>query len=274
MELFLRYAALTNYLPNKVPTRAYDARILYIISGSGEMLFENGKIPFSKGSLFIYPAGTLYLPIPAVDDPPKFVTLNFDYNKKHQEQTATLLPVKANEFDHEKAINSHLECDFEFFSRVAFFQGMDSLETDFLKIVELFGENTRLSIETAQALLLYLCLKIADATGEKENSLCENVCSYIRANFKEPLSVFEIAKKFNYHPNYLGTVFKKVTGNSILGYVSDTRLSSSKDLLLKGNSVAKTAFLVRFKNADHFSKKFAEKYGISPTKFKKENLWI
>ncbi len=274
MDVFLRYAALTDYLPNKSFTRAYDARIFYVVSGQGEMLFENEKIPFSAGSLFIYPAGTLYLPVPSALEPPQFVTLNFDYNRKNQAQTKTLLPVNNDEFDPSKAINSHLECDFDFFSQVVSLQGMDSLGPDFLKVVELFSEGTRLSLETAQSLLSYLCLKIAGSTKEKENSLCHKVCSFIRANYKEPLTVASISKEFNYHPNYLGVTFGKIMGISVLGFLNDVRLSASKELLLKGNSVTDTAFMVGFKNADHFSKKFTEKYGLSPIKFKKENLWV
>lgn len=274
MDVFLRYAALTDYLPNKSPTRAYDARIFYVVSGQGEMLFENEKIPFSAGSLFMYPAGTLYLPVPNAFDPPKFVTLNFDYNRKNEDKNRVLPPVLATEFDESKAINSHLECDFEFFSQVVCLKGMDLLELDFLKIVELFLEGTVLSLETANALLSYLCLKIAGSTKAKENSLCHKVCNFIRANYKEPLTVAKIAKEFNYHPNYLGVTFGKIMGSSVLGFLNDVRLGASKELLLKGNSVTDTAFIVGFKNADHFSKKFTEKFGLSPTSFKKENLWI
>lgn len=274
MDVFLRYAALTDYLPNKSPTRAYDARIFYVISGQGEMLFENEKIPFSAGSLFIYPAGTLYLPVPNASDPPRFVTLNFDYNRENENQSRVMPPVLAVEFDESKAINSHLECDFEIFSRIVCLQGMDLLKSDFLKVVELFLEGTNLSQETANALLSYLCLKIAGNTKAKENSLCHKVCSFIRANYKAPLTVASIAKEFNYHPNYLGATFGKIMGSSVLTYLNEVRLSASKELLLKGNSVADTAFMVGFKNADHFSKRFTEKYGLSPTRFKKENLWV
>jgi len=184
------------------------------------------------------------------------------------------LNVLAAEFDESKAINSHLECDFEIFSRSFCLQGMDLLKSDFLKVVELFLEGTNLSQETANALLSYLCLKIAGNTKAKENSLCHKVCSFIRANYKAPLTVASIAKEFNYHPNYLGATFGKITGSSVLTYLNEVRLSASKELLLKGNSVADTAFMVGFKNADHFSKRFTEKYGLSPTRFKKENLWV
>lgn len=70
------------------------------------------------------------------------------------------------------------------------------------------------------------------------------------------------------------TYFKKLFIESFgvppVRYVSNMRLERSRELLLTGRySIGETAELCGFENAYYFSKRFKQKYRISPTEYKK-----
>ena len=60
MNIFLRYAAETTNLPNHFRTIAYDARILYILSGRGELDYGDARAPLEPLALGSYPSGVPY----------------------------------------------------------------------------------------------------------------------------------------------------------------------------------------------------------------------
>ena len=61
MNIFLRYAAETTNLPNHFRTVAYDARILYILSGRGELDYGGERAPLEPCGLCVSSAGRAVL---------------------------------------------------------------------------------------------------------------------------------------------------------------------------------------------------------------------
>lgn len=88
----------------------------------------------------------------------------------------------------------------------------------------------------------------------------------IRADFKEPLSVPELAKNANLSLSAFHRAFKTVTGNSPLQYIKKLRLNKAKDLLIhKGLNVNQAATSVAYKSQSQFSREFKRYFGVNPS---------
>ena len=69
MQLFLRYAEISGWLPNPFFTKARDCRILYILAGRGELRFPEQTVPLETGCFCYYPAGQAYWPCSSKEEP-------------------------------------------------------------------------------------------------------------------------------------------------------------------------------------------------------------
>ena len=215
MELFIRHAAHTNYLPNRMFTKAYDARFLFITEGKGKVLFPDRTEPFYPNTLIYYPAGTAYLPMPDNYDQIRFVTLNFDFDRQHTEQTIAMPPVAVALYEENKAFMSHLYTELPVFEKPFVMHHLTSYRNLFLEVVEEYQRMTERSKETAASLLLYICCRLAEYGTGQNHSICLDVMNYIAENYRTIVSNTELAEYFNYHPFYLGSVFKRETGTSL-----------------------------------------------------------
>ena len=99
----------------------------------------------------------------------------------------------------------------------------------------------------------------------------EKIIEYILANYDNPsLTVSAIADKFGIHPNYLSNIFKAHKGVTVMNYVSDVRISKSKDMLVRTRlTVEQIALQVGYTNAHTFTRAFKKLENITPTNFRK-----
>lgn len=96
-----------------------------------------------------------------------------------------------------------------------------------------------------------------------------SIISYIEKNYKT-VTVNQVAEHFNYHPNYLGKLFKKNTNSTLSDEIINVRLKHAKDLLLKSNnSIEEIAFLVGYSNVSSFIRSFKKKFESTPSKFRR-----
>lgn len=92
---------------------------------------------------------------------------------------------------------------------------------------------------------------------------------WIESHFDQPLTVEDLAVKFNYHPAYLTTLFKKYTGMPLLAYLRRTRIQAAKNLLLnKSLRVCQIAPMCGFPDEKHFMKVFKKQEGVTPTQYR------
>ena len=97
--------------------------------------------------------------------------------------------------------------------------------------------------------------RIAKAIGE------------IRLGFRETLSVLDLARTVAMSPSSFHTHFKSITGTTPLQYQKELRLMEARTLLAAGtHSVSNVAFEVGYESSTHFSRDFARKFGLPPSK--------
>ena len=91
------------------------------------------------------------------------------------------------------------------------------------------------------------------------------IIAEVQRNYKEDMNLKTLAYKYHMNASYLGQIFQKETGYSFAQYLSNTKNSVAKDLILntnmKINDIAKQAGYV---DTSYFYRKFKQCYGVSP----------
>lgn len=276
MDLFLRYAAKTDYLPNSFFTRAYDSRILFVLSGKGRIYFEDRDFELFENTLCYYPAGEKYMPLSSDSSPLFFATLNFDFSLKYKNRTEAFPPVPSENFDRTKMHSAKLSSELSVFGKPFVMHDIPMLRADFVKIADVYGHgmthSDRYFREKASALLEFALYRLLELNAKTEYGLYEKISEYISENCTSLHSNADIAAHFNYHPYYIGQIFKKACGTSLHRYLLERKLEFAGTLLSGTNkSVNEVAAESGFPDANYFSVCFAKKYGCSPTKFRALN---
>lgn len=87
----------------------------------------------------------------------------------------------------------------------------------------------------------------------------------IRASFREPLAVGDLAQAAGMSQSSFHEHFKSVTGTTPLQYQKDLRMIEARTLLERGiPSVSVAGFEVGYESPTHFSRDYSRKFGCSP----------
>lgn len=133
-------------------------------------------------------------------------------------------------------------------------------------------EKESQSIKYAKPLVEYLLSHVV--TDDRESRLDDfnKAVKYINMNFRENLTVNEVAKIAYLSPVYFGQVFKKRLGICFTEYLNDKRIQLAKKLLKNGMNVTETCFESGFNTISNFVKCFKKIVGVSPKTYQKSFL--
>lgn len=93
---------------------------------------------------------------------------------------------------------------------------------------------------------------------------------YIRSNYREKISLEEIAADRGFNTNYFSELFKKETGKNFTVYLLEVRMEAAKLLLRDSReTIYEIAEKVGYKDAKFFSQQFTKVVGIKPTQYRK-----
>ena len=96
------------------------------------------------------------------------------------------------------------------------------------------------------------------------------VHDYLLDHLSERVTIEELARQFHINPTTLKKAFKEEYGASIAAHTREHRMERAEMLLREGKSVAETARAVGFDSASRFGAAFSEKYGISPSEYRRK----
>lgn len=270
---FLRFIGCgTTHKANFEEMIGYESRMFYIIDGSGVLEIQKRPYMLKKGDLVIINSGISYR-IRFTLGSVKYYMIKFDCTQEHADighDNAGALPC---DFVPQKML-SHMDFeDAPQFNTYCILSNMTETEKLFRLI---FTEERKRLIGwrvIANGLLAEILSKCLRArTGYSDTTRLKNVLDFLHSSYNLHLSNAEIAAKFGYHPNYLSSLFYKVTGKSMHQYLISVRMTHAAELLETVKlPIAQVAARCGFESSAKFSAMFKKEFGVTPSQFRENS---
>lgn len=118
--------------------------------------------------------------------------------------------------------------------------------------------------------ILFEHISLTPAKRDIDNELSARLLIYINENFKNDISLSEIAARFGYNPSYISRYFKNCFNIGVNHYIKVIRLKNAV-LLMKENkhNVTYCALESGFNSMCTFYRAFYEEFGCTPKDFLK-----
>ncbi len=263
---FVRSIAIYEKLNKSGECVAYDARIIYVVSGDLSVSVNGSKAAHhGAGELIYIPAGTRYklsgqyfmAAVAAFD-----LTTEFAGEEN-------LPPVSPTEFLSEKC---HTVSGLVPFESPIFLSDMESLREDFEKMAKIFIAKESEYLAELSAMLKLILLRVSESAAENAlpARMVDALGEYVRENVGDEISNTEVGAIFGYHPFYINNVIKASRGVTLRQYIISYRLKLAKYMLeVTNKSVAEVGEAVGFSDASYFTKTFREAFGETPKAYQK-----
>ncbi|WP_066895254.1 response regulator [Clostridium nigeriense] len=150
-------------------------------------------------------------------------------------------------------INSVFGEEFNFYSHLEQFNSIEEIKKWFIE----------------KSLILNEIIKKERVNSSK--LLVEKAKEYIKNNYDDyELSVEKLCSKLHVSPTYFSTIFKKETDMNFVNYLTNIRLEEAVKLL---NTTDEKTYIIAskvgYQEANYFSYVFKKKFGISPSRYRK-----
>ncbi len=115
--------------------------------------------------------------------------------------------------------------------------------------------------------------KMIHARSRSTKSFVLKAEEYVKNNyFDAEISLDGVCEILGVSSSYFSTIFKKETGNSFIGYLTDYRMEQASRLLIETNEKSYIiAKQVGYTDPNYFSYVFKRRYGVSPSKYRTEH---
>ena len=133
-------------------------------------------------------------------------------------------------------------------------------------------------IEAEKALLGGILIKFREellhVQSRSMKSFISRAKEYVESNYMdEDLSLDGVCRFLGVSNSYFSTIFKKETGNSFIGYLTDYRMDQASRLLIETNEKSYIiAKQVGYTDPNYFSYVFKRRFGVSPSRYRTEHV--
>ena len=145
---------------------------------------------------------------------------------------------------------------------------------DFSRVYSMLSDGESISIKDLENEIFTLIDEIIESEQivkqENESEVIQKIKNLIAMQYNNVnLNVAYIGNELDLNSNYCSYVFSKRTGEGLLNYINNYRISISKDLLVNGDlSVDVISRMVGFANSNTFIRVFKKYEGITPGKYR------
>ncbi len=97
----------------------------------------------------------------------------------------------------------------------------------------------------------------------------QKILLYIHNNFREDITLSDIAAYSSFSPHYISQLFHSMTNTTLTQYITRLRLEYAKNLLFSTDySITEICYKCGFRSFAHFLRSFKKQYGESPAKYR------
>ncbi|PHV69409.1 DNA-binding response regulator [Sporanaerobium hydrogeniformans] len=113
-----------------------------------------------------------------------------------------------------------------------------------------------------------ICTEVNTKKKDQSTLCIEKAKAYIQKHYAKDISLDEVSREVDISPYYFSKLFKEVTGENFIEYVTDIRIENAKRLLDRGISIKEVGIEVGYSDPNYFSRIFKKIVGLTPTEFK------
>ncbi len=274
---FIRRAFnLTRTPYNKTVINA-DCRLFYVIHGSGELTIGENTYTINDNCLALWKSGTEYCWNLSKKQKNSLAVINFDYTQDYCIKAKPIGLISQSSFNSKKILESPVFEDAEILNAPVVLNNMNIFKNDVLNIIDELEKQKMFSSELSGVMLHQLVLKIAEYaySGTRTHSKIEPIIEYIKTNYNKEITNISLGKIFNYHPHYINMLMKEYAGTTLHTYLTNYRMNEALKLLVNTeNSIETISVNVGYKNPTHFYKIFKNKFGTSPSSYRKSSRLV
>lgn len=225
------------------------SRLYYIRNGKGFLKYKGKTVEMKGGNVYLIPANC-----------------EFSYGCESIEKLYFHISILTVEkYDLLSGVNRICELPFS--------------EQEFSQLLECYASDNYFDFVKLKMILYKTVLDCCEQYGFKKvlvkeySETVERIMTYIQHNAKINLSVSEISRSLFLSESKVRKIFKDETGITVGRYVDDQIFLKAKSLLRqKENTIRDISLELGFCDQFYFSRRFKEKYGKTPSEYKKELL--
>lgn len=245
-----------------------EFEINYILEGSAEFICGEEKFISQKGDIIITQPDTPHSIYPVngsrqVYDTVVFSSEMLSFSESDRCYQQCILPV----IDGTAVIPSHITPKHCYYKEIR------------VNIENIFscakGDTPQLDMLIRSEMLRLIWLLQAEAerndTSSKENDIIRNALLYIQKNFRESITIKQLAECVHLSPSYFMAQFRRSVGFSAAEYISHYRINYvCKEIADTKKSISEIAYDSGFKNLSNFNRQFSKIMGCTPTEYRKK----
>jgi len=134
-----------------------------------------------------------------------------------------------------------------------------------IKFLELLTETHRMH-ESGKS-------RAGSRVSNRRNEWVDKAVAYMHENYKNKISLTQVAAVTPYHPAYFSALFRRQTGFSVVGYITEYRIHKVCELLANTQkSVLEIAGVAGFNTLSLFNRTFRAIAGTSPLNYRRRFL--
>ncbi len=248
-----------------------EYEILFLVKG-GRQVFLNGRAYLmQEGDVMLLDSGVMHLTRSPDAGSPDYECIIFCITVKEMEELEERFPG----LELKKYFKNHTGIFHLTKEQKQQFEGLSSL---FREECGDSGYGSKYIVEAAMVSSIVKMVRELNTweiakpigSGEAKYSRTYDMADYIIENTGSVKSLDELAERFYVSKFYMCRAFKKVTGYTILEYLTTLRIQKARNYLVQtGLSISRIAELVGYNSLTHFEKEFKRRLLVSPSNYRK-----
>ncbi len=113
--------------------------------------------------------------------------------------------------------------------------------------------------------------ELSEAQYSHNEKIVEILVDYIHHHYEQDISLDQLSEMVSLSPAYTSTIFKQVTGQTIINYINEYRMEKAKQLLSETNMKLVNIYpLVGYSSQTYFCTLFKSMFGETPSQYRKK----
>lgn len=248
-----------------------ELEIGMVVSGTITMLMHNTTQSFSQGDIFIVPSNQLHGLRNAAKGTVQHLLIvdqkAFSMEREHFFQKEFVEPL----IEGRLVMPGVLHPDHPAYEKVV--KQMQRLARAQIYAPGYKLERYSAVLQLCTALQPYCRIRETMVRKLPTNEVAKQCIVYIREHYSSKLTLGDIAAGCSLQPNYLCSVFKKYTGQTVMEYLNRTRVDIGAELLQNRSvSISEAMAAVGFSSEETFRENFRKFKGVTPRQFRKNGV--